>query len=529
VSNINDEYKRIRGYLNPTIRGPNVTAIIEALAPASLHLVDNVIAMNDSLYITTASDAYLDDRMSDFGIVRPETIGLSDEIFRQLGIEVINRKQVRDLIMRILEVVYGVEYTRATSNAAFLEPYSLNDGDNLIISYDDQTPITVIFNSSQFTNINFATAQEISDVITRATRTQGRTGSAFSKDDGIGSYVVLMPDTSGPSSSVKVLGGSAQNKLNFSQARATSALSSTQWTIQNLSGISRMIWSGGASPSLGKARKGDYANIYGSGFNPSNKGSFTITNVKSGSVNNAYIEFENQIVVAETVVQGSNDGFLVFNPLKITPTSKKSYALAFQTSSKVLEVYMPAVTKVIRRDRIGSAHLQESGPSLGTDYGPYIFDISKPYSIGGEECNTSQIVDSNVGLIINVDDSSTIADKAGHLVFDFAGNKEELVPYLGRPSSNSLMINPTYKFKNVHEVGTNISLVAQNYSPTPDSSGKDYQFFVTGITDGRAYVQDLINSVAATGMIVNIIILYPSDEGLGKAGTIYSEKTKIWG
>lgn len=518
------EEKRIRGYLNAGIHGKNTNAIISAFATSSLHLVNNVIAMNDSLYMTSASDKYLDDVMGQYGVIRPESIGLSDDIFKSLGIEVINRKQIRDLIMNILEVVYGEEYTRATMPAAFLEPYYLNNDDTLIISYDDQAPITITFSSNQFSNINFATAQEISDVITRATRTQGRTGSAYAKDDGLGSYVVLMPDTSGPSSSVKVLGGSAQNKLNFAQARNTSAQSNTQWTIQNRSGTSRMIWSGGTNPSVGKARAGDYVNVYGSGFDILNKGTFTITKVVSGSLNNAYIEFDNPLVVNETVVQGSVDGFLVFNPVKLTPMNKTGFALAFQTSSRLLEVYMPAVTKVIRRERIGSAHAQESGPSIGNQYGPYVFDTTKPYSIGGEECNTTQVVDSNAGLIINVDNSAAITDASGFLVFDFGGPKEELVPYLGRPSSNSLMINPTYKFKHVHGVGTNISLVSQNYSIIPDTSGKSYQAYITGIVDGRNYVQDLINSVAATGIIINIIILYPNPVGLGRG-----EAPIIWG
>ena len=524
-----NEYKRLRGYLNPSVRGPNVDSVLESLATASLHLVDNVVAMNDSLYITTASDTYLDDRMSDFGITRPETIGLSDEIFRKIGIEVINRKQVRDLIMKILEIVYGEEYTRATSSSTYLEPYYLEDGDTLVVSYDDQSPVTVVFNSSQFSNINFATAQEISDVITRATRTQGRTGSAYPKDDGLGNFVVLIPDTNGPSSSVRVLGGKAQNKLGFSKIRPTSAESSTQWDIEIFSGTSRMTWSGGTDPSLGKARKGDYVTVYGSGFDDKNKGTFTLTNVKSGIIGQAYVEFENPIAVNETRVQGSSDGFLIFNPLRITPINKTGYALAFQTSSKLLEVFMPAVTKVVRRGRMGSAHLQESGPSINSDFGPYAFDTSAPYSIGGEECNLTQIVDSNTRLIINVDDSNIIADQSGFLVLDFGGPKEELVPYLGRPSGSSLMINPTYKFKNVHEIGTNISLVCQNYSPIPSETGSDFQFFVTGVTEGRTYVQELINMVAATGIVINIVILYPNDHGLGKAGTTTSEKTYVWG
>ena len=99
-----DDKKRLRKYLNPTIQGDNVDAMLETLSSASAYLINNVKSVNDMLYISTAVEEYLDQRLADWDLVRPQNVGLEDDIFRKLGIEVANRKQVRDLISNILEI-----------------------------------------------------------------------------------------------------------------------------------------------------------------------------------------------------------------------------------------------------------------------------------------------------------------------------------------------------------------------------------------------------------------------------------------
>src|SRR5271154_3575830 len=93
-----EQYKRLRSYLNPFLKGPNVDAVLTALASSNAsYLINSASAVNDQLYITTASGQYLDERLAQYGITRPAAVGLSDETFRQIGIAVKNRKQVRDL------------------------------------------------------------------------------------------------------------------------------------------------------------------------------------------------------------------------------------------------------------------------------------------------------------------------------------------------------------------------------------------------------------------------------------------------
>ena len=526
-----EEIDRLRKYLNREIRGPNTDAVLESLAGGSHHLICNVEAVNDQLYITTASGRFLDERLAGYDVTRPDNVGLDDDTFREIGIEVVNRKQVRDLIHNILEIMYGPEFTRAFVNSQEFEPYALEDGDNLIVQMDDGETYEVVFSASQFSNINAATAQEVADAITRAARRLGTTGAAIGRDDGDGGFVQFFSETKGPSSTVRILGGSAQNILRFPQIRPTTGEATTEWTLEiQPSGAMRATWTGGPNPFVGRVRKNDYVNIFGTAFNVENRGTFTISAVQGGVIGNAYVEFDIVNGSNQTTPQGTEDGILFYNPKRATVNSKVTYASAYQTESRLLEVFMPATTRVVRRNRIGAAHLQESGVS-GDLFGPYTWDTSKPYIIGQEECTNTVRIDSNTERVIDVDDASDIPDEEGHLVFGFGTSKEEgPVPYIARPSSSTILIDPSYRFENVHEPGTNISLITQNYAYDVAKDGSDYPFYATDVVSGRIYAEDLIKLVAATGITVNLIILYPGDEGLGKWGdNRLSEKFYVWG
>jgi len=531
-TDLSKEKERLRQYLNPSIRGPNTDAILESLADGSCHLIDNVEAINDQLYIVTAAGKYLDQRMADRDLTRPENVGLDDEVFRQIGIEVANRKQVRDLIHKILEFIYDDDFTRATSISNEFEPYQLNDGDTLILQFDDEDPVEVVFNSSQFSSIASATAQEVADAITKEIRRQGRRGSARSRDDGLGEFVQLISQTNGPSSTIKVLGGPAQNELRFPQIRPTTGDPLTEWTLTLVSGGSiRATWTGGPNPSIGRTRKGDYVNIFGGAFSVNNQGTYTITKVQGGLINNAFVEFENVNGTPQITLQGTADAILFYNPFRSTLSQKTVFAAAYQTENRILEVFLPATTKVVRRERQGAAHLHESGASTIDDLGPYVFDTSKPYLIGEEECLTTIKVDSSTERIVEVDDSSNFPDAEGDLIFGFGTSLEEgPVSYIARPSSNTLLIDPSYRFKNVHEIGTDIALVSQNFAYNVKQDASDYPFYGTDIVSGRVYAEDLIKLVSATGINVIITILYPNDIGLGKWGkSDISEKRYVWG
>lgn len=627
ITTVAEQKKRLRQYINPYFNGITVDAILEALATGNAaYLIDNVRAVNDQLYIATASGRYLDERLSEHGITRPPAVGLSDDIFRQIGIEVKNRKQVRDLIHNLLNAIFGDEFVRASSPARAFEPYNLQDGDTLIINFDDNTTVPIRFKTSEFANIAAATAQEVADSITKTLRNLGYNGTAIAKNDGNGPYVDILSDTIGPASSVTILGGRAQNELRFDAPVPAGGNMSTQWTLSlQPGGIIRFTWTGGANPQLGKLSVGNYVNVFGGGFAASaNEGSYTIVNAVGGPVVVSYFEVVNPLGTSGVIVQGTDDAVMFYNPVRKILASRLSYAAVYQPTARLLQIFLPAATKVIRRGREGSAHLHEppmvsfeldaqpnggdtfnltttaliqqgvnfvngatinntvtnmaaainsiyptlnafanknvlnvfvndaaatmvgtysgvaaisgSGPlgdmtSLAPNqFGPYMFDTSQPFTVSNIGTTLNQDLDGTMPRVIQVADASQFPDEQGNIILGYGTQDQEgPIPYIARPSNTTLLISPAYNVKKFHANGTDVALVASKSSADVSRDGFDYPFYITDVVSGRIYAQDLINSVAASGINIVFTILYPNDIGLGKWGTIYSENPVIWG
>jgi len=627
VTTPEQEYKRLRSYLNPYIAGPNVDAVLTALATgSSSYMINQAAAVNDNLYIVTAIGTYLDQRLAEFGITRPSAVGLSDDVFREIGIQIKNRKQVRDLINNLLDAMFGDKFTKATSDSQAFEPYNLNDGDTLIINFDDHTTTTVVFKASEFQNIHAATAQEVADAISTYLNGIGVQGAAIAKNDGNGPYVELISNTIGPSSSVTVQGGSAQNQLLFAAPVAAGGNMSTQWTLSlRPGGVIRFTWSGGANPNLGLVSPGDYVNVFGGGFASStNEGSYTIIDSVGGTVNNSYFDVLNPLGTTGIINQGSDDAVLFYNPIKRTLISNSSYAAVYQVQSRMLQIFMPATTQVIRRSRLGSAHLHDpprgtftlnanpspgdifsitatsslaaggdftigatpaitaanlvaaintipgviselndtsvaniqqddssltltisytgsqnivaSGPQgdplslLPNQQGPYMYDTTQPFVVSNVNTVLNGSINGASPRVINVESSAGFPNTLGYLIFDYGGPTQEgPVPYIGAPSSNTLLISPSYTIQTPHASGTSVFLVAQKAPVSVSPDGLNYPFYITDVASGRVYAQNLIDSISAAGINIVFTILYPDDIGVGKWGTQYSEIAAIYG
>ena len=191
------EYQRLRSYLNPAIKGPNVSNVLNALATGTGYLINSVEAVNANLFITTAQGQYLDLLLAQYGITRPPELGLADSLYQEIGIQVKNRKQVRDLIENLLEIIFGSQFTNAFDSATMVEPYDLSDGDTLIVSFDGGPPVTIPFQASNFTDISAALAIEVADAIVSYLTSQNLTGLATTANNGLGNYVQLTSSTIG--------------------------------------------------------------------------------------------------------------------------------------------------------------------------------------------------------------------------------------------------------------------------------------------------------------------------------------------
>lgn len=522
VTTIEQEKKRLRSYLNPYIKGPTVDAVLGALATTSSYLVNSVQAVNDSLYVVTAQGNYLDLVLANYGITRDPTIGLSDDIFRTIGIQVKNRKQVRDLINNILDAIFGDQFVKTTSNSQTFEPYALQDGDTLIINFDGATTSTITFHTSQFGSIGAATAQEVANAISIGLSNLGVSGAAIENNDGNGSYVQLISNAIGASSSITVLGGRAQNVLQFPAIVPTVGNFSTQWTISiQPGGVLRYTWTGGADPDLGVIQPGEYVNIFGGGFASSdNEGSFTIVRAQGGTAGVAFFDITNPTGSPGVVTQGTDTAVIFYTPVRETLLNKQYYAAVYNTEKNILQVFMPATTQVIKRSRIGSMHLHGTTPpdseaSLPTTLGPYVFDTQQGFVVGLASTVLTEEVNGESPHVIAVNDATDFPDTSGYIVLGYGTDSQEVVPYIARPSSGTLLISPAYFIQQDHPIGESVIYVTVKAPITLPSDGSYYQGYLTDTASGRVYAQQIIDAIVAAGVTVIYTILYPSSEGLG--------------
>jgi hypothetical protein len=380
-----DKIEKFRQFISPFISGPNADALIGTLADQAERQEQLSIAVTDQLTISTASQEFLEKRLSEVGIIQPADLGMSDDALRSLGITVTSAKQVTEVIHSVLDVFYGAAAVRAHVQCTQPEPYILQDGMDLILSFEDDEPIAIVLNDSDFSNINQATAQEVADAITRKIREYGRAAFASVHTDFATNekYVKIFGAAKGPYSLVRVLGGQVQNILEFPTIRPTRLLANTTvWQVTRTVGDTlRFRWMSGPSPLLDQIVVGDKVMIYGDDFENYNlTGTFDVINVRLPNLSPAYnagwfeIQLTNSglrnstpdqappannppVYYSYSITQTSFDDLKFFFAQKNVPYNQTRYALAFEPANNLLQIFLPVTTQVIQRDLIGAGHM----------------------------------------------------------------------------------------------------------------------------------------------------------------------------
>lgn len=671
---MSQSFDDLRKFLNRRLRGPFINALLESLASGDELNRQNILAVKENLFVTTASGIFLDKLLARMGVTRPAGVGIDDAVLREIAIKQTNNKLVNNIFLDILEVFYGADSVRANVATALPENYILADGMQLVIKVDtNDIPLVITFKQEDFNNISLATAQEVANAISNASFRQGYSLTAYvelNTDDGL-NYVKLLSGTKGPKSSITVIGGDAQNILKFPEQKEAEVKIGTQFTTSFNGPYVRYTWTAGADPALNFVDTGDYVNIYGSGYLAINRGSFVIENVSAGGIGSAYFEIINplfqpqgpvsaagvnstsgsgvalreieisdaplglvrssglvtvttavnhglssgQVVTISDVINASfegtftatvtglntftyvqsgpnstsgggvvihkanietvsgavrsagtstvttttSHGFLLgqvvtisgvddssfngsytitsvtlntftytqdfsnditfFKPKRNVIQQLPRYASVYEVNPYEIVVFLPATTRIVKRELIGSWHVH--GTNTNADFlGSYVYDESSlPLS---KICTstTEDIFEGDLKTVLFGTNTSEFPDGEGLLLFGFGTDKQEgPVKYYGRPSTGSLLIDPSYKFKNDHSAGTDISLLIDRKGYKPRQDGTDYQAYVTGTVTGRIEAQALIEKLTAAGIFVNVFIIYPQHPGLVNVDT----------
>lgn len=83
---------------------------------------------------------------------------------------------------------------------------------------------------------------------------------------------------------------------------------------------------------------------------------------------------------------------------------------------------------------------------------------------------------------------------------------------------STLVLDPAYIFKKNHAIGADATLLnsATTFVPSPD--GSDYSNYITSTPEAREYCRDVVEAILALGIRLEVIVIYPSGEGLGNYG-----------
>lgn len=364
---VNDDVCEVlRKLFNPALKGLEWDAVLCALAAGdSINWTNAKLAL-DQLAIASASGIYLDKRASDVGQRRPPNVGLSDELFRRLTIVENSEKLSQEAVLDILEIFYGKDAVSAEITSDTSEPYRLQDDDDLRILLDEIEDITVIFKREEFARLGEATAKEVAAAITRAcinAKSQGFAIPVTDPETGL-KKVKIYSAKSGLSSSVRIIGGSAQRVLRFPES------------IFTVSGVSPFAsWDISLSPTTpGNIRftetsgiydlqnliAGDLVYIYGDEFTAS--GSLGVFEVQEVLVEYTpglvqWFEIINPFGSADTVSQILFEDLMFFRPVRHTLYDQSRRVIVAQTQPG-LNIEIPATTLAVSRSPGTAAYLE---------------------------------------------------------------------------------------------------------------------------------------------------------------------------
>jgi len=290
----------------------------------------------------------------------PQNSGLDIRSYRVLvPVMVASPKQVRISIDDLVEAFYGADRVRPSLLSTEIGPYSLVDGDSLIIR-TESGEVTVSIVEGQVSDLSNVSASEIAavlnisqDLYIAVAEYNRRTGSEALK---------LVDNTKGSGAFLQVIGGTLQNVLKFPNIVDTKEETGTTWNLSKTSIYSdelKFTWDGvGINPNVYLVAKNDIVSIRGledgvKQFSMIN-GSYEVID---GGYDYFVIRNDRFDVISASLVQNSDDALVSTENKKVTLFDKDEFALTSETEGETITVTVPAVPPLARRFLKGSTHL----------------------------------------------------------------------------------------------------------------------------------------------------------------------------
>lgn len=343
------------------VLGKNLPAILDAINTSHAKTETQIQACIDNLFLSTANGRYLVQLGEEQGFTMPANSGLDIRAYRILvPIMVSNPKQVRISINELIQAFYGIERTKPSIESSILGPYTLIDGDDLVITTESGVADLSIL-ATQVSDITSVSAQEIAAIINSAQTlvlAQAITDRTLGLD-----YVRLTSSTPGSGAFIRISGGTLQNVLKLPNTIATENSTGTVWNLTKSSLLSdelKFTWDGtGTNPKTYLAKASDVVTIRGFVDGVAN---YSLLNGSYSVVDAGYDYFivrnDRFDYLSQSVTQNLTTNIVFTENRNITIFDNDEYALSSETSDQTITVTVPAVPPLARRFLAGSAHLR---------------------------------------------------------------------------------------------------------------------------------------------------------------------------
>lgn len=142
--------------------------------------------------------------------------------------------------------------------------------------------------------------------------------------------------------------------------------------------------------------------------------------------------------------------------------------------------------------------------------GSFIPDRTRAYSLTKQRGILGQAITVGQQIpTLTMSEASGIPDAPGYVSFNFGfPNEEVLIRYFGRPNNSTLLIDPSYVFTQAHVPGEAVNVVLTPYLQ-PRTTGDDYSVYLVGVEAARLLAQQIVESIAAAGVVIEWTILTP--------------------
>ncbi len=355
---------------------PGWNAMLYGLAAGDEICRTNIFNAFDQLFLSTAEGKYLDRKSANSGISRPPLVGMSDDVFRKYVIRSTNNKLTSSSVWQILEVFYGTDSVSGWCKSNLSEPFALVDGDTLSFLVDEIDEAFVIFSSGDFDSIGSARAEEVAAVITRACNNMNVAAHAIAYlDPDTNTWrVKLYSETLGMLSSIRVIGGKANNAIEFPERIDVVAAVPVAWTVTMPSIDTIQFYTTDADVTITDVRVGDYANIYMASM-PALEGSFEILDIATQIVGPLVAKVFVVDAAGHTVSNAIYNQVGIDELAFFRPTNNDIYVSSTRTIQAAqhgrssFDIIVPATTEAVLRTEGTAAYVQVGSTITATASG----------------------------------------------------------------------------------------------------------------------------------------------------------------